>query len=92
MCARIYLVIKTTTVFSPFNSMVTRLKCEANHYQFGSDFVIKAELKTNPYIICFFWLSTSIFVLGHMVLTLEKPFQHDSGIGGTDLITFVWYT
>lgn len=72
--------------------MVTRLKCEANHYQFGSDFVIKAELKTNPYIICIFWLSTSIFVLGHMVLTLEKPFQHDSGIGGTDLITFVWYT
>lgn len=91
LCARMYLIIKMTTVFSPYNSMTSRLKCEENNYQFGSDFIIKAELKTNPYIICVFWMLCSVVVLGHMIKIIERPFAYSSGQGWDNMVTAVWY-
>lgn len=91
MCARIYMVLKMTLIFSNYNSMTARLKCEENQYQFGEDFVIKAELKTNPYLICLFWLVTSVFTLGHMIRLLERTFEHSSGSDWNNLSTSLWY-
>lgn len=91
ICCRMYLIIKMTTVFSPYNSMDARLKCEENNYQFGSDFIIKAELKTNPYVICIFWLSCSVLVLAHMIKLIERPFAYSSGQGWDNMVTATWY-